>query len=201
MASPNFDSLVVQLSRLIKDPVAAASTDGDAHTSAFRVQCVNEGVRRCLNRWVSQGRQDALREYIVTEAQALTASSKALSGWTGGVLAILAARNTTDTAIPLPLSNALVAEATSGNNKYLLASASNQKYYLNNGNFVLLGGTATSSISLTYVKQHTDLTVANATDLAVPSHYFPEVLEEAFLYFCEQMPTQENLVRLGMKRG
>jgi hypothetical protein len=278
MASPLFDALSVSLSRMIEDPVSSATTDGDAITSAMRSQFLNEGIRRCIKRWVAQGNQDAIREYINTESQTLASSTKALSSWTGGVFAILAARNTTDTAIPIPLSNQLVAEATSGVNRWLLASSSNQKYYLNGGNFVLLGGTATSAISLTYVKQHTDLvaggsagtvvfdnawtasstTITNftgvlsthvtgkfvgtdnggnyfertiatyvsatsftinsalvadgagtagyivpptANDIIIPSQYWPEVLDEAYLVWAAQNPGNDSTLKMQMIRG
>lgn len=201
MASPNFDDLSVRFSRIIEDPVATASTDGDAFTSAFRSHCINQGIRRLLRFWAINGPEDAIREYLNTEAQSMVASVKTLSSWTGGIHAIVSAYNVTDEQLLYQEPNDFREELLSSNNVFIQAGSGQQKFIVNAAQFQLFGGTATSSVRLTYVKQHTDLSAGGSSDIAIPSQYWNDVLDAAAMYFWEQYPTQENVAKLGMKRG
>jgi hypothetical protein len=201
MAIPNFDALNVKLSRMMEDAVSAATTDGDGFTSAYRDKLLNDALRRLQLKWWAIGQEDALRGYTNVEAQSLSSSELALSTWTGGVVGILSVYNATDEAIPRPISNELKEEAQTGNNKYISSAVNTdlQHYYINDSNFTLINGTATSSIRLTYIKQHTDL-VANtgSTDIAVPSQYWEVVLKEAIGIFWEENPSKENVVKMQL---
>jgi len=204
MASTNFDALNVQLSRMIEDPVAAATTDGDQYTSGYRDNLLNKACRDLQKRWAAEGNDDALRQYLNTEAQSLSSSTKALSSWTGDVLTIRSVYNSTDEVIPYPVANGLKEEAQTGNNRYLSVTANTslgQKYYVNANAFFLLGGTATSSIRLTYVKKHATLAAndaGGAGDITIPNQYWEDVLREAFKIFAKENPSAENTVRLQL---
>ena len=207
MASPLFDAVSVRFSRIIEDPVAAAATDGDLYTAVYREVCLNAGIRRLMLRFAPQEppgvvpflvNEDFLRSYLVTEAQSLVASVKALSGWTGGAFGVVSAYNVTDEQIVYPASNSFREELQTGNNIYYLASSGQQRYTVNAGQFTLFGGTATSSIRLTYIKQHTAMANGAASDWLIAPQYEDMVLDESFKYFCEENPSQENVVRMQL---
>jgi hypothetical protein len=201
MAIPNWDALNVQLSREIGDAVAAASTSGVVWSDDQRDDFLNEAVRRLLRKWIAVGNNSALRGYIATEAQSLTSSQKLLSGWTGGVDTILAAYNDTDSQVVYPADVALREEVQTGNNPYLLATTSQQRYTVNNGYLYLHGGTATSSVRLTYVKPHTALSNGvGSTDIAIPSQYWPMIIDMAIAVAMESDPSENvNLTRATIK--
>lgn len=199
MASPNFDALNIRLSRMMDDAVAAATTNGDNYTSAYRDQLLNNACRRLQMQWISAGNDDALRGYINTASITLSSSVYSLASFAGGVLAIKSVYNTTDSVLVLPETNNLKAEVASGNNIYIRSSVSNQRYFLNNANIEISGGTATSSLSVTYVKKHADLAAndaGSAGDLVIPDTYFEEILRQAAQIFYEQNPSKENVVKM-----
>jgi len=203
MASPLYDALSVELSRTLEDAVATAGVSGDQHTSAYRDTLLNKACRSLQLKWIAAGNDDALRQYLNTEAQSLVGSTLALSSWTGDVLAIKSAYNTTDEKIVYPVLNDLKEEAQIGNNIYLSTTASSgiDKYYINANAFFLLGGTATSAIRLTYIKKHTTLAALDAGgagDITIPSQYWEEVLKEAFRIFAMENPSAENTVKLQL---
>lgn len=201
MAIPNYDLLSVKLSREIGDGVAAATTDGVQWSSAHRDQFLNEAIRRILRKAALVRNGNIYREYVNTEAKSLVASVYALSSWTGGVDTVLDVYNVTDGVIVNPADASLKEELDTGINQFLLASITQQRYTLNAGNFRLHGGTATSSIRLTYIKLHTDL-VANtgSTDIAIPSQYWHLVLEQAAAVALEADPDSTNLTRAALKQ-
>ena len=202
MAIPNWDALNVELSRMVGDAVASASTSGIVWSDDERDAFLNEAIRRLLRKWIAVGNDSALRGYIATEAQSLTASVKALSGWTGGVDTILSVFNDTDDQIVYPASAELREEVATGNNPYLLAGSAQQRYTINGGNFHLHGGTATSSIRLTYVTPHTNLSNGvGSTDIAIPSQYWHDVLDMALVVAMENDPDQMNLTRATLKQA
>ena len=199
MASTNFDALSVRLSRMIEDAVAAATTDGDRFTSAYRDLLLNSGSRKLLKRAVDEKNDDLLRAYTNIEAQSLASNVKTLASWTGGVQAILSVYNATDETQVFPADPSMKEAIQNGHNKYLLATATQQRYILEAASFFLIGGTTTSSIRLTYVKAYTDLAAndaGGAGDILIPSQYYEMVLDYALMVFCEENPTNENIVRL-----
>lgn len=207
MASPLYDAASVRFSRMIEDPVAAAATDGDQYTTAYRDVCINAGIRRLMLKFAPQEppgtvpfvvNEDFLRSYLVTEAQTLAASVKTLASWTGGVFGILSAYNVTDEQIVYPASNIFREELQTGNNGYYIASSGQQRYTVNAASFTLFGGTATSSIRLTYIKQHTAMVNGASSDWLIPAQYEDIVLDEAFKVFCEENPSQENVIRMQL---
>lgn len=207
MASPLYDAASVRFSRMIEDPVAAAATDGDQFTSAYRDVCLNAGIRRLMLRFAPQEppgvapfmlNDDFFRSYLVTEAQALVASVKALTGWTGGVFGILSVYNVTDEQIVYPSPNSFREELHTSNNIYYIASTGQQRYTVNAGLFTLFGGTATSSIRLTYIKQHTAMSAGASSDWLIAPQYEDMVLDEAFKVYAEENPSQENVVRMQL---
>lgn len=201
---PTFNDLNVTLSNRINDPVAAAATDGSKYSSAFRVDYLNQAIRRWMQKMVIAckitGDFSPLRDYTAEEAQTLAANVKALSGWTGGVFHVISAYNATDS---LPVKQ-VVGErqrffVESGGNSYITASATNQYWTEDGSNFRLIDGSTTNadSLRLRYVKQHTDL-VAGGTIL-VPSQYHGDILDIAEALAFEDVPTSENVAR-GMAK-
>jgi len=203
MASPNFDSLSVSLSHLIDDPVAAAATDGSTVTSAYRTIFLNDGVRNCLRNWVQRGDWMALRSYLLDGSATLENNSKTLSSWTGTPFIILSAKNSTDNVLineaPQELKHVL---DTGMYSNYFTASATNQFYVVTGGSFVLIdGGTTTGdTVYLRYVKEHTNLTVANSTDIEIDSQYWDELLQEAYKIYLRRYPTTKNMQALQINR-
>ena len=199
MASTNFDALSIRLSRMIEDAVSAATTDGDRFTSAYRDLLLNSGSRKLLKRAVDEKNDDLMRAYINTEAQTLSSSTKTLASWTGGVQAILQAYNVTDEEMVYPAAPTFREELADGENIYQLATATQQRYIIHAASVLIFGGTATSSLRLTYVKAYTDLAAndsGGAGDILIPSQYYEVVLDYALMVFCEENPSNENIVRL-----
>lgn len=203
MASPKFDALHVFLSRRIDDAVALAATDGDRISSAKRSQYLNEGIRNWMKKKFQSGDYSPLRGMVNQESKAMVGSVMTLgtsSGWTGGVAHIIDAVNTTPTTdvIVRPLPENLYNYSTLGLNKYFLSSSTNQFYVEDAGNFRLLGGAATDTIQLRYVKQHPDMTQAYATDISIDEQYYDEVLDEAERVYLLEYPSQDNTARLQL---
>jgi hypothetical protein len=199
MASPNFNALVVTLSYMIDDPVAAAATNGDTITSAQRVTFLNDAVRICLNKWAASENYTALRSYLLDGSANLTNSVAALSSWTGTPFIILSAKNSTDNVYIRPAPQRLKhAFETSEYSNYFKASTTAQWYSVENGNFTLLDGTTTSTdaIYLRYIKGHTNLTVDNATDIGIDAQFWGELLNEAYKIYLQRVPTNKNIKAL-----
>jgi hypothetical protein len=199
MASPNFNALVVTLSYMIDDPVAAAGTSGDVVTSAQRVTFLNDAVRICLNKWASERNWVALRSYLKDGSANLTNNAAALSSWTGTPFIIISARNSTDSVYirPVPQEYKHVFQ-TSEYSNYFTGSATAQWYSIEDGNFTLIDGgtTSTDAIYLRYVMGHTNLTVDNATDILVDSQFWGELLNEAYKIYLRRVPTNKNIKAL-----
>lgn len=187
--------------------MAAAATNGFRWTSAQRTNHLNEALRRLLRLFarvarmkleagISTGAEmDFLDPYIAVEAQSLTNNVKALSSWTGGVMEILSAYNATD-SLPLNrLKDRLYSHVQTGGNSFLTASTTRQYWTRDAGNFRLIdGGTTTGdSISLRYVKPHTDLAAGGASDILVTSTYWDLVLDMALKVAMEENATAESV--------
>jgi hypothetical protein len=162
MASPNFDALSVSLSHLINDPAATASTNGDTITSIYRTKFLNDGIRECLKKWLSEQNWMALRFYIKDGTATLSANIALLTAWTGTVWEILSAKNNTDSKIILPAPENIKYEMMDGVNIYLTPTIDKQYYVKDAGYFRLLDGKTDTAdvIYLRYIKEHTDLSVA-----------------------------------------
>lgn len=200
MASPNFDALSVQHSKNINDPVAAAATNGFRWTSAQRTYHLNEAIRRILKLYARVARMkmeagvpasremDFLDAYMAVEAQSLSNNTKALSSWTGGVMEILSAYNATDSLPVSRLKDTLYSHVQTGGNGFLTASTTRQYWLRDGSSFRLVdGGTTTGdSISLRYIKPHTDLSAGGASDILVTSPYWGLVLDMAMKVALEE---------------
>ena len=207
MASPNFDALSVQHSKNINDPVAAAATNGFRWTSAQRTYHLNEAIRRLLKLFARVARMkveagvpasremDFLDSYMAVEAQSLSNNIKALSSWTGGVMEILSAYNATDSLPINRLKDTLYSHVQTGGNSFLTASTTRQYWLRDASSFRLVdGGTTTGdSISLRYVKPHTDLSAGGASDILVTSTYWGLVLDMAMKVALEENADSESI--------
>lgn len=209
MASPNFDALSVQQSKNIGDPVAAATTDGKRWSSAQRSYHLNEAIRRWLRKQFLNGMiresrtQDAgknwenLGSYVVQGTGALTASVKSLSSFDGTntVAHIIDCYNSTD-AVPVKrLPQHFYRWAQTGGNSFLTSSATNQFFVVDGGNIRLLGGTATSTLSLRFVKAHSDLSANGSSDIAIPSQSWDQILDLAFKVAMEEVGDSESAAK------
>lgn len=215
MASPNYDALHVRLSRMIGDPVSAAANNGNGgQTSALRDHYLNDGIRRLMNHYIRMRGYDSFSAsmiepaffsggYLADEAQTLGSNVKTLASWTGGVFCIITARNATASPniVINPIPHKYKDLARTSSNRYLTPATGNQWYIIEGASLRVLGSGATDSVNLQYIKPHTDLTNANATDILVPPAYWNEVLDEAYKIFAEEYPEEESLARLQLKEG
>jgi len=201
MASPNYDTLSVAVSKMLGDPVAAATTDGKVWTSALRDVLLNTAHRRWMKKQILVGNYNALKGYKNREGKALSNNSLALSSWTGGVAYILSARNSTDGLVVRKLPDGLSAIARSGENTYLTPSTTNQFWVRESANFVLLdGGTTTGdTIELEYIKPHTSLSANGASDTSVPAEYYDEIVDLAFKVGTEERRSDKDMQAAQMK--
>jgi hypothetical protein len=209
MPSPNFDALVVRFSRKIDDAVAAAATEGDTITSAKRVEWLNRGIKNWINALVQYNMQlkanrlnpdwERIRSYIIYKTDAvLTAALKiAVSGYTDKVQTVLFIRDHTQLADvnPLPPGKTL-SELSSDTNQFNTALF----WGWNAGDISVVRGVNADVIYLDYIKQHTDLTVANLTDIGIDVQYFDDILEEAFTLFVKEYPSKDNTARLMVRQ-
>lgn len=181
MASPLYDAISVDLSKKLSDAVASATSDGDIYTSAMRDLFLNNAIKRWMLKEVGVENWNALRGYKAREGQALSNNSKALSGWTGGVVAVISAYNSTDTLLVNRLPDGYTAVARSGANSYYSPSTTNQFWQIEGASFILLDGGSTTgdTIVLEYIKEHTALSANGSSDTSVPSAYFAEILDLA----------------------
>ena len=197
---PTFDEIQLEVAKRVGDPVAAVATAGSRFSSAQRVFAINEAIRRFIIKAVRAKLEGALQNYIVTASQALVASVKPLSGFTGGVMgdAILSAYNVTDSVVVRELPARLEAQTRTGGNSYLTASATNQSYVIDTANFKLLdGASSTDVILLRYVSQHTDL--ANGGTILVPSEYHPQIIDLAVSVIKEMDASSEAFAQSQIK--
>lgn len=201
MASPNFDSLSVRLSRELRDPVASATTDGKRFSSAQRSSFLNAAIRAFKFKAIRNSNFSALSGYLTEDTQSLSNNVKALSSWSGGVAWILGAYNVTD-SVPIKSleDQSLRFYVESGGSTYLAASATNQYWVRDGSNFRLLDGTSTSndSVRLRFIKQHADLSANGATDIAIGSEYWEEILNLAVAIGNRSTPTPANIARSVM---
>ena len=178
MASPNWDSLSVELSKRLDDAAATASTNGDVWSTTQRDIPLNDACKQLMAKYWAQGELDFFRSLVESDGQAMTSNEIALSSFSGGVFRIISARNGTTVVKPLPVdwvedvgSHSLISWYDAGTN--------NQYYHIESGNLVNIGGAATDTMTLRYIKNWTNLTAGNATDIPIPPAYFPEVIQLA----------------------
>jgi len=211
MASPNFDALNLQHSKNIGDPVAAAGTDGKRWSSAQRTYHLNEAIRRWIRKQYIAGMsresrsQDAgrawesLGSYVVQSSETLSSSSLAFSSFSGGAPAhIIAVYNVTDGVVVKRLPQKFVSYANSNANSFLASSSSNEYWYSEGDKLHIDSnseGSASALVSVIYVKRHTDLSVAGASDIAVPSNSWDQIQDLAFKVAMEEVGDSESAAR------
>lgn len=191
MASPNYDSLSVELSKRLDDAVATASTSGDVWSTTQRDIPLNDACKQLMAKYAAQieaeGEMspawDFFRSLLNSEGQAMTSNSIALSSYTGGVFKIISVLNGTTVVKPLPqdwIDD--IADIP-----WYDAATTNQYYYIQAGNLINTGGAATDTMTLRYIKNWSNLTASNATDIPIPSRYFQEILDVATKYAIGEM--------------
>jgi len=194
MASPLFDQMHIDHSKRVGDPIAAAATDGKIWTAAHRSIHLNEAVRRLmLKYWKRIEREgdaspawDFFRSLKESEGQAMTSNEIALSSYTGGVFHIISVLNGTTVVKPLPPD--YVDDQAAGLISWYDESTTNQYYYIESGNLVNVGGAATDTMTLKYIKAWTAMTYAYATDIPIPLAYFGQILDLAYVIAKEESP-------------
>lgn len=205
MASPNYDQLHIDHSKRIGDAVAAAATNGKVWTSAQRDIHLNEACRRLMLKYkVKIDREgdasdgwDFFRSLVNSEGQAMSSNAIALSSYTGGVFKIISVLNGTTVVKPIPQEWVDDIASVSYMPWYDGAST-NQYYHIQAGSLTNIGGGATDTITLRYVKNWTALTAGNATDIPIPSKYFHQVLDVAYGIVMEERanPTSQQLAAI-----
>ena len=213
MASPNWDAISVRHAMNISDPAAGAVATGNGlrWTSAQRDSHINAAVRRWMLKHVSAGKKkeeqgldasinwEALSGYLNEEAQSLVANVKTLASWTGGVAHIIGAYDTT-TSVPIKSFTGRNRFFTgTGGNQYLLAGLANLFYVLDAASIRVIGSAATDSITLRYVKQHTDLSANGASDIVVPSAFWHQIQDLAFKVAAEETGEADKLQVAALK--
>lgn len=212
MASPLFDALQLQHAKNLGDSVASVSTDGKRWSHDQRNYHLNEAGRRLLRMYASRAlsmlslgiepkfEMMFLNAFIVdASATALTANVKSLTSWdaTNTVLEVLEAYNATDSLIVKRIPENKRYQTSAGGNSYLTASATNQFFILDAGNFRLLDGATNSAdtIALRFIKTYVDLTDGNTTDIIIPSPFFGQLLKMALVVADEEVANSEHLQR------
>ena len=196
MASPLYDVLVVRLSKMLGDPVSAATTDGKVWTGALRDVVFNQAQNRWMRKQMEAQNWNALKGYIATEAQSLTNNEKTLASWTGGVFAVLSAYNATDALLVKRLPDGYDGVARAASNTYYSPSTTNQFWKQESLTFRLLDGATTTndSIRLEYVKNPVTLASNGASEVMLtPATYYDELVDMAFKIAKEEKGTQEAL--------
>lgn len=207
MPSPNFDTLSIQHSKNIADPVAAAADSGKRWSSAQRSYHINEAIRRWLRKHYLSGLRkelagkdagsnwEALGDYVVTSTDNLAAYQIALSALaTGAGAHIISAYNVTNTA-PIKRMPLRLQPYINGMNSFLTASTSNQYWYSEGDDFHIVGGDATSLVSFYYILRHTDLSADGASDILAPSNSWDQILDLSFKVAMEEVGDSESAAK------
>ncbi len=194
IASPLYDALVVRFSKMAADPVAAATTDGKVWTGALRDVIFNQAQNRWMRKQMEAQNFNALKGYRNSEAQTIASSVLTLATWTGGVSFILSVYNATDAVLVKRLPDGYDAIERAGTNTYYTPSSTNQFWQQEALTFRLMGGTATSSIRLEYIKAPVTLASNGASEvMLVPSTYYDELVDMAFKIAMEEKADKERL--------
>jgi hypothetical protein len=214
MAIPLYDSLNVQHSRNIGDPVAAATTNGAKWTYQQRDFHLNTAINRWIDKMLDTANKleiagmdagkywDALQGYTASEAQALVANAKALSSWNSanGIVKILSVY---DTTLSLPcryISQRLFDWAGTGGNTLLTASSTNPLWSQIGSTLYVKGAGATDSITLRYVKKHVSI-VATSASTAVVSDVAFTATGTAITNFTGTLATHVGGSFVGLDNG
>jgi hypothetical protein len=206
-----FDELNIKLSRMIDDPVSTASTDGQRYSSALRVDWLNHSMRNLhksnLNFESEEGLEcsvvnaHTMRNYIKENSYTLSSGETSLS--ITDVSGVLSAWNTTTNSPILPLGGdkeAVIRNAGLGS--YIKPSTLKQYYMIQDGKFVLVSsGVVNNSdtITLMIVTPYIDLVVGG--DILFPTEVHNQILNDAFRIYCEEDPSEKNIVRLKAISG
>ena len=180
MASPIYDALSVQHSKNIGDPVSPASTDGKIWSSVQRDNHFNVAIKRWMLRQAQGDNLNALGGYVGSESQSLSSNVVARSTYTGGVFYIISAYNATNSVFIDRLDEGMRLDIVNGRIPFLTPTTY-QEYWSREGlNIRIYGAGATDSVTLHYVKEHTDLSAGASADIVVPKTYHGEILDLAY---------------------
>lgn len=165
MATPNYDALHVRFSRMISDPVDAATTDGKRYSGTLRDHYFNAGIRQWIRKKIQNKDWEPLRGYIRTGAGTLN-SSKVLSitSFSPAVDKILSVYDTTKTKYVTPIP--------AGVDRYELenpasALVSGFYYAIENNDLLIIGAAASDSVKVEYVAQHSNLAANGGSEVPV----------------------------------
>ena len=205
MASPNFDSLSVQHSKNIGDPVVAATTDGKVWTSAQRSFHLNLACKDWLNARMraafaierrgldAEEQWSAMGSYVQeSSSTALTGNALAFTALTPNILRPIALYNVSS-SVPIRrlTSQKLRFMTSSGGNSFLTASSTQQFFTVDASSIRVLGSGATDNVYVRYVAAHTDLSAGGASDILVLAPYWGDILRLAFAIAKRDVATAE----------
>lgn len=198
MASPNYDILSVRLSRMIDDPAATASANGQSISSAQRDRALNAAINKWVRLSCYTKRWAALRAYIRTASGNLT-SSKVLSvsSFSPTVYVIKSVYNTTQSKPVEPLPSGTNRQEVE--NPLVSGLFSNLYWVWENSDIVVLRGATSDAVKAEYVKNHTDLSAGGSSDIEIDSAYWDEILDFALKVLAEEKPTATNLAIAQIK--
>ena len=180
MASPIYDALSVQHSKNIGDPASSASTDGKIWSSVQRDNHFNVAIKRWMLRQAQDGNLNALRGYIGTDSQSLSSNVVARTTYSGSVFYIISAYNATNSVFIDRIDENLRLDIVNSRIPFL-APTTYQEYWSYEGlNIRIYGAGATDSITLHYVKEHTDLSAGASADIVIPKTHHGEILDLAY---------------------
>lgn len=180
------------------DPVASAATDGARLTSAKRDSFLNNGIRVWIEKVYQSKQLEPLNAYIQESTVSLSSGKYALSSFSPACAFILGVRTSTQHIefVPETLYNIAIL----GVDKYYTVGASHYLWTWNNAQ-LQVAGASSDSVTVRYIQRHTDLSANGATDIAIQSPYWEEIIREAFKIYCLEDPTQENLIKLQALNG
>jgi hypothetical protein len=206
-----FDEMNLKLARMLDDPVASVSTDGQRYSSAMRVDWLNHAMRDFHRSNLSFQSEEglecsvvnahAMRNYIQENNYTLSGGATPLT--IANVAGILSSWNINTGTPILPLGGdkeAVIRNA--GYGSYIKPSSNKQYYMIQNGNFVLVSsGTTNDSdvITLMLVTPYVDLAVGGT--MLFPTEYHTQILADAYKLYCIEDPTEKNLIRLKAISG
>ena len=192
MASPNYDLLSVRLSRMLGDVVASASTDGKVWTSARRDILLNNAIRRWMLEEAQKENINALKGYVTSESQSLSSNVVARSTYTGGVFYIISGYNATNSVFIDRLEEDLRLDIVNGRMPFLTPTTYQEYWSYEGANIRIYGAGATDSVTLHYVKDHTDMSAGASSDTVVPSQYWGIILDYALELGVQEKPDPEK---------
>lgn len=214
MATTNLNTLSLQHAKNIADPpmVQTADQDGKRWTSAQRTYHINEAIRRWIRKVyrsaMAKERRGAPAEkewqdlgtYLSVATDTLSGKTLTLDDWGSAnedVAWIVSVYNSSTGHVVKKIPQSIIPYTTT-TNSFLAYDTNNAYWYLDGRTFTMLGGGSNNTINLTFVKQHTDLTVvtgAGGTDIELPSHVWDQILDLAFKVAMEEVGDSESAAK------